>query len=583
MRRRAAVCIGVDRTIGLPVLGDAARGARQVGDWLTTEGFESVEVLADDGASEVTLHDVKRAMRAVVDRGVFEQLVIYFAGHGFLRGYNEYWLLSAAPRDADEAVNLASSIELARGCGVPHVIFISDACRSAAASLDAQRVNGGVIFPNDGDASRGEIDRFWAAQPGSAALEVLVDQRTGDYRALYTNTLLDLFAATPPKAIRRIADGQHTLAVLPNRGLRKLLPSAMVASSLRAGISRIQTPDAVIESGDDAYIGLAHVRDGQTVVAESLIESLLPTSEILLSDLLEPTRSLFRPSFVPSFSDRSCSTEGAVVARVTHPTRRLPHIACGFHSVDIPIAECVGIGCTTRVVAKNTIVVSKLEGHSVASVVVRFGGDNGGRGAILAALDGYAGFVRLAHGLLYRVDYEPARGGEPNPRSPSPPLTEAAGLHDLDLRDLRDMAQALLTRGVLAFPRDEVAAIASRIHRSEPVDPTLGLYAAVAFATTGDRAEVSAMAEFLRKSLGGTFFDVAMLAREPLSPQTPGVAPLAPMLSPTWELMAAHSGVVLLPVLQEVALDRVMESPWTLFSPEATTRLLTAARTKELA
>ena len=62
--------------------------------------------------------------------------------------YNEYWLLSGAPDDPQEAVKVASSVALARYCGIPHVVLVSDACRTAAESIQAQNVEGSSIFPN---------------------------------------------------------------------------------------------------------------------------------------------------------------------------------------------------------------------------------------------------------------------------------------------------------------------------------------------------------------------------------------------------------------------------------------------------
>src|SRR5262245_12115055 len=55
---------------------------------------------------------------------------LYFSGHGYWKNNAELWLLSKAPGDADEAVSWVETIELARDSGIPHVVVISDACRS---------------------------------------------------------------------------------------------------------------------------------------------------------------------------------------------------------------------------------------------------------------------------------------------------------------------------------------------------------------------------------------------------------------------------------------------------------------------
>jgi len=95
MVARAAVAIGVNKTGGLTPLRAAVSGAKQVAEWLTGEGLQ-VSCLVDD-AGPVTIDAVKRAIKTYVDLGTLEQLVIYFAGHGYLNGTAETWLLSGAP------------------------------------------------------------------------------------------------------------------------------------------------------------------------------------------------------------------------------------------------------------------------------------------------------------------------------------------------------------------------------------------------------------------------------------------------------------------------------------------------------
>jgi hypothetical protein len=121
----------------------------------------------------VIARDIKQAIKAIIEPGNIEQLLIYFAGHGVNLGYSEYWLLSEAPDDTQEAVNVRGSEILARYAGIPHVVFISDACRTAAQGIQAQGVTGSEIFPNQGagDVSQA-VDQFFACTLGNPAAEV---------------------------------------------------------------------------------------------------------------------------------------------------------------------------------------------------------------------------------------------------------------------------------------------------------------------------------------------------------------------------------------------------------------------------
>ena len=167
-KSRAAVVIGVDKAGHLPKLNAAALGARQVADWLRAEGFDTT--LFADGTGPVRVNDVYEAIAHSVDRPTIEQLVVYFAGHGFISNYSEFWMLSNAPGNPNEAVSLRESIELAKVSAIPSVAFISDACRSRADSLGTERVRGSLIFPNRSvsPASVADVDIFLATLVGDS-------------------------------------------------------------------------------------------------------------------------------------------------------------------------------------------------------------------------------------------------------------------------------------------------------------------------------------------------------------------------------------------------------------------------------
>src|SRR5262245_7868780 len=135
---RAAVIIGVNKTGKLPILNAAVSGAKSVADWLSAEDFD-VNLIADD-SGPVTADAVKRAVTTLVNRGTLHQLIVYFSGHGLAFAGSEFWLLTGAPDDLNEAVSLTEGIDLAGRSGIPNVIFISDACRSLPRRFSASRL-----------------------------------------------------------------------------------------------------------------------------------------------------------------------------------------------------------------------------------------------------------------------------------------------------------------------------------------------------------------------------------------------------------------------------------------------------------
>jgi hypothetical protein len=170
--QRAAVIIGVNKSGNLPVLQAAVASAREVEQWAVQQKFSDVTVITDE-AAPVTLQRIKDAVKAVVDKGTVDQLLVYFSGHGVNIRYGEYWLLTDAPLDSQAAVNVDGSVTLARQAGIPHVVMVSDACRTAADGTQAQGVTG-EIFPNKPIIGpERAVDLFFATMLGAPALELL--------------------------------------------------------------------------------------------------------------------------------------------------------------------------------------------------------------------------------------------------------------------------------------------------------------------------------------------------------------------------------------------------------------------------
>src|ERR1700722_12333416 len=113
---RAAVVIGINKTGDLPPLRAAASGAKSIASWLQSEGFETT--LLVDEEKPVLASEIFNAISIFVRRGTLNQLIVYFSGHGFLTGPgSEFWLLSNAPENPNEAVSLLESAIRAKSCG----------------------------------------------------------------------------------------------------------------------------------------------------------------------------------------------------------------------------------------------------------------------------------------------------------------------------------------------------------------------------------------------------------------------------------------------------------------------------------
>jgi hypothetical protein len=94
--------------------------------------------------------------------------------------------------------------------------------------------------------------------------------------------------------------------------------------------------------------------------------------------------------------------------------------------------------------------------------------------------------------------------------------------------------------GPKAARNSTAAQMADRIRLLKGIDPTLGLYAAYAYADAGLMEQVRSVRGYMRGDLGVDLFDVAMLSGD-LSGKPPGDPrgpyPFCPMLSQGWALL----------------------------------------------
>ncbi|RZK98010.1 MAG: hypothetical protein EOO89_32620, partial [Pedobacter sp.] len=69
-QRKCAVIIGVNKTGGMPILSAAISGAKNFANWAKSQNYETVLFTDDQG--DVTIHEIKKAVRFFVDKGVYD-------------------------------------------------------------------------------------------------------------------------------------------------------------------------------------------------------------------------------------------------------------------------------------------------------------------------------------------------------------------------------------------------------------------------------------------------------------------------------------------------------------------------------
>jgi hypothetical protein len=241
--RSVALAVAVTKIHDFPSLPGAAEGAKAFAGWAGEQGFEEV-VLLTDQYRPVRVDELYRVADGAVRSGA-ARLFIFFAGHGLARGFGEdLWLLSEAPGNPGEAVDVAQSLRFARHSGIPHIAVFADSCRTAAEGTRLLAVTGRSIFPAPYPSPNiCELDQFYAAAPGQAAWERHPSNPESPPYGIYTRCLLTALSGSDCSALSPVDDGQAPQAVLSHR-LRDYL-GRVVPTAVWQETGKQQWPDSL--------------------------------------------------------------------------------------------------------------------------------------------------------------------------------------------------------------------------------------------------------------------------------------------------------------------------------------------------
>ncbi|GAA5233013.1 hypothetical protein FOZ76_02690 [Verticiella sediminum] len=553
---RAIVLIGVSkvRGHGFPPLKGVGDAIARLRDWAHSQGIPDVIALTDEGTQEVTAGGIKKAIFGLLDdRDDLEQLIVYFSGHGVVRDYREFWLLSRAPYDVDETVNLTGSVALARAGRVPHVVFISDACRTPTNTLQTSFfLNGSHIFPSIGNPDTTQAaDVFYATQLGAPALEVAEDGE--NYVAVYSEVLAEALNGRPPTLIQNGLLRPRPLG----DWLMKAVPRSLADKKLRVPPS--QRPYADIASGDEVWLARFHFppqaagqappnpdagpdtpdtdADGQATDADALAPDELLVAEARFTEMLGRPFELPRdladllpksrwPFGVSSGSWRPLGRDAGPAVVRDGPFER--HVGFLVSGREVREASCPGEALRVeRGLAGSAIVMESLQ--RPAEVLIEF---DDGSGVLLPALPGQLAVLPFEDGRPGDFRYEPVD-------------TAPADASRFALDGLRTAACRVSAWGGLALDRQGATQLMARLLGAPSIDPVLAIYAACAFERIGRLDWIRTLQDEVAARWGLRLFDLALLSREFLrdAPPVEPVLPSVPMLAQNWVyLQALHPG-----------------------------------------
>lgn len=613
---RAGVFIGVDKAGDLQKLNDAAAGARRMCDWAVTQGMVKdthAKLITDADGKKVRPDEIYDAIEAIIHGAGAEQLIVYFAGHGVNNNRNEYWLLTDAPVNSNAAVNVSGSVELARYCGVEHVVLISDACRVAPEGIKAQNVRGSDVFPNDGPGDKAKpVDQFFACWLGKTAAELKDPvMAASNYSALYTNALLDALYGKDSGVLEPAAGGGRVFYVRPRKlesYLENEIPRRVKVMNLQQKVN--QNPDAIITS-DPAECWVSRIDQSPVILgggggtggaggggtgsspfegdgtgwAAPFPEPESKQSPLVLFSLPTVTRSLIQLASIENTFPMSSvlqyfkatSVKGAeelvdTVERVATPFGP-EHFEtqCGIKVRGSRILDFYAPRAEAYLGYDHDVIrINNLENPG-ASILLVF---EGGFGAVVPALPGFIAALTFDGNELVDISYEPSANH----------WRWGAYQNDItQMRLLRAIAASSSQHGRFRLEREDAEQIARKMQSVKGFDPTFGVYAAYAYHDLQAIGRIRDMVGYMRSDLGLTFFDLELLSRNLLnrqiSPQD-NIVPFFPLLSQGWALLGANR-VRLHPALVGIE-TYLRDSLWALFDPAGLNILRQAMQTQEV-
>lgn len=581
---KALIAIGVGITDGsFPKLKGAVKDARDFHSWGKTQGFDCT-LLVDD-RRKVRVADVYEAIDGYVRQNTYSQIIVYFSGHGILKAPDcELWLMSGAPRNGNEVINVQGSIINARSCGIEHVVFISDACRSLPTDMKGAALNSGQeVFPYIAwRPPLPEVDVFYATLPGDIALELPPDATVARDRGLLTQCLLAALEGKVPQVIKSTDVNGVAGQIVPSRPLKAWLTSELPLAASDISFKLQQHPDVRIESDMPKYLSKLQEGAGATKLFPSSAATA-PTSSTAhamhqsagkvrrLVAPRDPVRGL-RPRFGQSVtavtSTRAFATDKASprdsIARVFHAANPAQYVRTGFVSQGGMIEYAMGERGAVKVSsdAHHSWIelddagtsTGKAQVASIERVALRF---SNGRGIVLAVFPGYVGTVVFDGDQIATVNYTSTLG--------SASFQEFAS-RSSEIEERRTQVAIAAQRGTFSLESPGLEDVAGFVRTGETVDPTLSIYLSYAHARAGKFAVIHEVSEMFSKSNQPVPFDVAMLAAQGTGGAFPRDFPGMPMLTQGWLMFGGHEAV--LPKSLSQARQFLLPSLWATFSSD---------------
>jgi hypothetical protein len=490
--KKCAILIGINKTYELPPLSSPQENAKKMNDWAVKQGFETTLFIDDKGP--INHSEILNAVDSYVKAFDYEQMIIYFSGHGYLAGPGqEVWTLSDAMANRSQTIGLLESMIFSRFTTLKNVVFISDACRTPPNTISFAGNGGQSIFKtNSAPASVMKVDVFYASLPASPSYEIL--SSSGTYESLYTECLLEGLNGAVPNIITTLPVGTKATNVVFSYELNEYLQVAVPKRLIDLGSFKEQQPSGDITSRDPIF--LSEIKGYEPDRSSHARPPEKPDEDG--SDLGLP-RSFVKKPAVRKEIDRNI----ADIMDSLSDSNILPGMDAntGLKITGV-IPEKIWTDGGEQEIAKDRLssgifFESTMERSSTVLIQL-----SDGTGIPFTLIKGYHANAVFRNERLININY-----------IPSPFNYKRFDYVRLEQEIKKQKAEIIAAAqfGVFAPSEQKLSLFANYIRRYKAMDPTLGLFAAYAYALSGDFKQVKSVYSHMAREEEQILFDVTLL------------------------------------------------------------------------
>ncbi|AYZ10999.1 caspase family protein [Chryseobacterium arthrosphaerae] len=607
---KIAICIGINNVDGYTQLEGATRGAVRFSQWAQKHGYET-KLFTDDNGQVIRAHEIDDFIEECIDQMAYEQILVYFSGHGVSMGPGqEFWLLSKADTKPNEFIDVTKSMDYASMCQIKYVLFISDACRTAP-KVPVNVPNGSTIFPNKGTFQDNTVDIFYATRPGASAFE-LSENDAMEAHGIFTEALIDYLEGEYLDTVvnnQKVSDGHKTNILsqyydsvslkanfnyknLPDIDQRWIISAPEVRIKIRTmveersfRINKVQIPDIRISHhitefplatftdvegkkmvmDNDSYKGDGRSPDPVSPIPSDPLAELQRFSDDLLKNRVEFS--------ILKDQQKALYDQQLLVSRHIPSNRNHLHNT-GIIVVGEKIIEFITPGYH-YLVNDNTRVLYFGDDDFAAYGLLTI---SEGRSIPIAIIKGFVAELVFKDGNLFTINYTPSKNNnfafEDYQRKKAMIEQKRSFIANAANNGFRynEVFNSINFEDIGWSSNDP----GSYLRVGKSLDPSLGLYAAYAFRESGDFSKIRSIYKYMIEDNPVIIYDVAMLAG--YLEEEPPTASFCPLMTIGWSYSHLFRNNIE-PIYLKAA-EFLLPGLWTTFNSEGTHILQKYLKTK---